>query len=142
MKKNVLLLLMMAAIAITGCKKEEEQEEEPKSSIVGKWFVKKLYFVRYEGSVKKEEETETDFGNSDYYEFKADGTGTFSEVGDTDPLTYTVAGDVITITDNPGESFSLKIKSLAANDAVLVEESTETNQGITYRNVMEITLKK
>lgn len=142
MKKNVLVLFIVAAFAISGCKKDDKKDEESKSTIVGKWLVKKIYEVEYENDIKKREDTDTDFGNQDFFEFKADGTGLFSEVGDTDPLTYKVTGDVITITDSPGESFDLKIKSLSGNDLVLVDEATETDQGITYRYVTEITFKK
>ena len=142
MKKNVLVLFIMAAIAISGCKKDDKKDDDAKSTIVGKWLVKKIYEVEYENGVKKREDTDTDFGNQDFFEFKADGTGLFSETGDTDPITYKVTGDMLTITDSPGESFDLKIKSLRGNDLVLVDESTETYQGVTYRNVTEITFKK
>lgn len=142
MKKNVLLLFIMAALAISGCKKDDKKDDDAKSTIVGKWLVKSIYEVEYENGIKKREDTDTDFGNQDFFEFKADGTGLFSETGDTDPITYKVTGDMLTITDSPGESFDLKIKSLSGNDLVLVDESSETYQGVTYRNVTEITFKK
>ncbi|TCD02801.1 lipocalin family protein [Pedobacter psychroterrae] len=142
MKKNVLFLFIMAAIAISGCKKDNKKDDELKSTIAGKWFTKKIVEVNYVNNVKKEEHTDTDFGNNDFFEFKADGTGIFSEIGDTDPFTYKVTGDILTITYMPGESLDFKIKSLIGNDAVFVNEFSEIFENVNYKTVTEITVKK
>lgn len=143
MKRNALLIFVMAALAISGCRKDDKLDEDDiAKNLQGKWMIKKTYEVYYIDNVKDDEETETDYGSSDYLEFKADGTGLYSEEGDTDPFTYKVNGKTITIAEGPNEKHDITIKSLIGNDAVLVEEYSETYQGKVHKTVVETTVKK
>ena len=142
MKKYVIALLMIAAISFSRCKKDDKNDKKLTSTIVGKWFIIKDVESNFINDVKKEEHTDDEFTAEDYYEFKSNGTGVFSEVGDSDSFTYKVTGTTITITENPNESYELEIKNLNGNDAIFIKEFIENFEGVDYKTITEMTVKK
>ena len=138
MKKNVLLLFILAGIAVSGCKKNDKAT----SYILGKWFIKKNVEIVYINNIENEKDIDTVYGENDFFEFKTGGTGILSAIDDIDPFAYQVSGDILTISYDAGVSLDYKIKKLTANEAVFVNEFSEDFDGVNYKTVKEITVKK
>ncbi len=138
MKKSALLVLLLTAIAFTGCKKDKDEDS---NLIVGKWYTKKMYDVSYVNGVKQGEYTDTDFTSSDYMEFFDNGKVKDS---DEDEYTYKLDGKTIILADidDPSDVEVYQIKTLTKTDLVVGEEVSYSSQGVTYKNVSEITFQK
>ena len=144
MKNSKFLVLLFIAVGVvfTGCKKDNT---EVSGNIVAKWGIKKTVATTYTGSEKGLSVTDTNFKDNDWIEFKADGTVTFSDNGDTDQGTYTYNSDTKKITlKYTGDSSSsvIDVKTLTDTDLVITEEDVYTEGGVTYKTVSETSCKK
>lgn len=138
--KFLALLFISLSVGLTSCKKDDDK----KGNIVGKWFLKSEVNKMYiNGQQQGEADIETDFGTSDYVEFKSDGKGVYSEEGDTDDFTYQINNDATELTIViDGETEKQKISKLTDSELVLLNESSETMQGTTFKYSFESTYKK
>lgn len=113
---------------------------------MGSWLIKKSVEKQYVNGVFLDESASTNFTAEDYIEFKSDGKGIYSEIGDTDPFTYTIVdeGKKITVKYdgfyNDLETYD--IKTLNSTDLIIYTESTYTNNGATDKYTEELTLKR
>ncbi|MNR19825.1 hypothetical protein D3C85_1366380 [compost metagenome] len=72
MKKIILMLLLTSSITFLGtsCKKDKETEKTQKEKTLELLVSAKWYFQSY----KEGDDTDNCFNNTDYWEFKSDGT--------------------------------------------------------------------
>ena len=140
---TIVVLLLLLAFTISSCKKDDPTEDVTEL-IVGKRFFKKNYEVVTRNG-QKTETTDTNFGNEDYLEFKKDGTGKYSEVGDTDNFTYKITGNNILTLYYDGDDAAeepVEITLLNSTDFVILYKGSEIYEGITKIWNTETTFKK
>lgn len=138
MKNLSLLVLLMAAIAFTGCKKDDE--EKATKNIVGKWQETISYDKTYLNGKLLEQETETDYDDRDYIDFRSNGTAVDGE-GTT--YTYSITATKLTLReagDDDDEVYD--IKKLTSTELVVYHETTYENGADKFRYTSELTLKK
>lgn len=140
MKKITLLTLIVALFTITGCKKDKDNDKENSSSIQGRWLATSLVEISYENGV--EEGRDDDTSDNLWVEFKADGTGMSQTDRDgQSSFTYTIKNNELVIKFED-ETDKYQIKSLTNSDLHLYQEESETSDGVVYKEVVEIKLKK
>ena len=143
--KFLSLLFLTVVVGFSSCKKDDESKAEVMASIVGKWGITKTVDVPYVGTAKGPAETVITFTAEDYIDFKSDGTATYSEVGDTDPATYTINAETKKLTvkfTGTTQTVVYDIKTLNATDLVLYDEEILVQGGITYKFTTETSFKK
>ena len=122
MKRFFILTALLAILGLSSC------EKEPSKAIVGTW--KATTAEMSIGGIKMEVDI-TEMGGNIEFTFKKDGTGhaTLSndEVNETANLTYSVAGNMLTITvDGETHAFPFSIEenhmTLTFSDEFLEEE--------------------
>ncbi|NRF40732.1 hypothetical protein [Pedobacter foliorum] len=139
MKKITLFTLIVALFTITGCKKDKENGKENSNTIVGKWISSSIWEITYKNG--KEINRDDDTQDNLMVEFKSDGTGVSQIDGESSNFTYTLKdGKLIFKTE--GEFDEYKIKSLTNSEIELYQEESETEDGVDYKYVVEIKLKK
>jgi hypothetical protein len=93
--KNWLCIALPAAMSLLAFSCDED-EKDTSASIVGKWQGDRSELKASYGIVPIHEDTDENFDAT--IEFKADGTVTYSDDGDTASGTYTQSGDVLSTT--------------------------------------------
>ncbi len=138
MKNFTLLVLLMAFATFTGCKKDDEESQQ--KDIVGKWFVKKTVEKEIENGVTTSEETETNYNESDYFEFKSDGKVDTSFDGYQSSGVYQVkSNNRLAFTDEDGDVEDYEIKKLNSSELVLYLEDED---GPNAKETFEVTFRK
>jgi hypothetical protein len=139
--KKTLLICFIAITALVGCKKGNGEAAGSNDKLIGKWMAKSEIEFEYEnGKLLRQD---------DPYNYAADElviefTGSQikqTEFGKTieEPYNYTVSGDKIKyIEDN--ENKVITIKSQSDNSLVLLKEEVEIDNGVTSKEVLEISL--
>ncbi|WP_214227672.1 lipocalin family protein [Pedobacter sp. B4-66] len=139
MKKFTLFILIVAIFTITGCKKDQENDKENPNTIVARWIASSILEITYKNG--KEIRRDNDTQNNLMVEFKSDGTGTSQRDDESANFTYTLKdGKLIFKTE--GEFDEYKIKSLTNSELELYQEESETEDGMDYKYIVEIKLKK
>ena len=136
---NKILLILFGVLFVLGCSKKNNPS--PQATIVGKWAIQgdtsRLYLAGVLNS------TYISVGiNSPYYQFNADGTGTYKQsLPPPDfitTFTYTISNGSITLTFPPkpvppNYSFQtinkFKIEKLTANTLIFLLDDTNTSNG-------------
>ncbi len=97
MKQKLHILGIVCLLLIFGCKKDDEKNV--KAQIAGKWKMEKTTIKVYENGELSLDETETEFSDEDYYDFKPDGNLEIYTNGETDNAPYSVneEGNKVTI---------------------------------------------
>lgn len=139
MKKVTLLALIVALFTVTGCKKDKENGKENSNAIVGRWIASSILEITYKNGkqIRRDDDTQDNL----MVEFKSDGTGTSQREDESADFTYTLEDDELTF-KMEGEFDKYKIKSLANSELELYQEESETEDGVDYKYVVEIKLKK
>lgn len=139
--KKTLLICFIAITALVGCKKDNGEGAGSNDKLIGKWMAKSEIEFEYEsGKLLRQDGP---------YKYAADElviefTGSQikqTEFGKTieEPYSYTVSGDKIKyIEDN--ENKVITIKSQSDNSLVLLKEEVEIDNGVTSKEVLEISL--
>lgn len=149
--KKLLLTTLFAAVILpffVSCQKSEQGSGTSNSaSIVGQWQMTKIieqYYV--DGNIRAEETEYADAQNGELLEFRADYT--FVHVVTREGVAYVPSNGtyvktpemvVLTYSDY---TVTLKIDSLTANQAVVIDESTSEDGGHVYKEVRRIYLNK
>lgn len=139
MKKLTLLTLIVALFTITGCKKDKEKGKENPNAIVGKWIATSIWEISYENG--KEVARDDDSQENLLIEFKSDGTGTSQTEGESATFTYTIKDGILSYKIED-EVDQYKIISLTNSELELHHEESETIEGVVYKDVLQIKLKK
>lgn len=148
--KKLLFATIIAAVILpffSSCQKSDQGGTSKSVSIVGQWQMTKIinqYYV--DGNIREEETTYADSQNGELLEFRADYT--FVHVVTREGVAYVPSNGtyvktpemvVLTYSDY---TVTLKISSLTANEAVVIDESTSESGGHVYKEVRRIFLKK
>ena len=145
MKKRLLFSLMalfMLSVVLVSCKDDDDNDSDSKAAIIGKWTCKsEILYV--DG---KQDEEETFIATADEYmtyEFKSDGTVTFTEYGPgnkvhgTSTDKWSISGNKLTFTwtdsDTGKEESDAYTFSISGNTLTMTAEETE--EGHTYKEV-------
>lgn len=142
MKKIRLVALLLAAVFVTSCEKDDSSSS---ASILGKWYFEQTVETEYEGGVQVDKEVETDFTSADYIEFKSDGKmSEYDSSGYSGDRNYVVASGKVLISQigSANNTTQYEIKELTATKLVLVNDETETIQGVVYRETVEVTFHR
>ena len=138
MKNFTLLVLLMAFATFTGCKKDDEESQ--KKDIIGKWFVKKTVEKEIENGATTSEETETNYNEADYFEFKSDGQFNMSLDGYQYSGQYQVkSNNHLVLSDEDGDLEDYEIKKLNSTELVIYMEDED---GPNAKETYEITFRK
>lgn len=148
--KKLLFTTIIAAVILpffSSCQKSDQGGTSKSISIVGQWQMTKIidqYYV--DGNIREEETTYADSQNGELLEFRADYT--FVHVVTREGVayvpsngTYVKTPEMIVLTYSD-YTVTLKISSLTANEAVVIDESTSESGGHVYKYVSRIFLKK
>lgn len=148
--KKLLFATIIAAVIIpffSSCQKSVQGGTSQSVSVVGQWQMTKIidqYYV--DGNIREEETTYADSQNGELLEFRADYT--FVHVVTREGVayvpsngTYVKTPEMIVLTYSD-YTVTLKISSLTANEAVVIDESTSESGGHVYKDVRRIFLKK
>lgn len=122
MKKTRLFLLAMMAmvIAFSGCSKDDDDD----FSIVGTWQQETFEMAVNFGIPGVDDMVIADDEGEDVtITFNEDGTGSATDSEGTDAFTWTLSGDVLTISDN---EMDLSVNLTTKTDSRLVGEQTLT----------------
>lgn len=148
--KKLLFATIIAAVILpffSSCQKSDQGGTSKSVSVVGQWQMTKIieqYYV--DGNIREEETTYADSQNGELLEFRADYT--FVHVVTREGVAYVPSNGtyvktpemvVLTYSDY---TVTLKISSLTANEAVVIDESTSESGGHVYKEVRRIFLKK
>lgn len=148
--KKLLFATIIAAVILpffSSCQKSNQGGTSNSVSVVGQWQMTKIidqYYV--DGNIREEETTYADSQNGELLEFRADYT--FVHVVTREGVayvpsngTYVKTPEMIVLTYSE-YTVTLKISSLTANEAVVIDESTSESGGHVYKDVRRIFLKK
>ena len=148
--KKLLFATIIAAVILpffSSCQKSDQGGTSKNVSVVGQWQMTKIieqYYV--DGNLREEETTYADSQNGELLEFRADYT--FVHVVTREGVayvpsngTYVKTPEMIVLTYSD-YTITLKISSLTANEAVVIDESTSESGGHVYKEVRSIFLKK
>lgn len=148
--KKLLFATIIAAVILpffSSCQKSDQGGTSKSVSVVGQWQMTKIidqYYV--DGNIREEETTYADSQNGELLEFRADYT--FVHVVTREGVayvpsngTYVKTPEMIVLTYSD-YTVTLKISSLTANEAVVIDESTSESGGHVYKYVSRIFLKK
>lgn len=148
--KKLLFATIIAAVILpffSSCQKSDQGGTSNSVSVVGQWQMTKIidqYYV--DGNIREEETTYADSQNGELLEFRADYT--FVHVVTREGVayvpsngTYVKTPEMIVLTYSE-YTVTLKISSLTANEAVVIDESTSESGGHVYKDVRRIFLKK
>lgn len=132
--KTLLLLFTAATLSLTSCRKNGPTDEkettkpdtqaqtEAKSKIGGKWKITKAVFI-YPNNPNPVVYTEYD--DTQYYDFKTDGTVAISYVEKKGTFTYKFSENAQTLSlSNPYPNDVYKVKLLTTTKLVLEKEHT------------------
>lgn len=123
------LMLIAFVLVMYGCSKKSEVKPSA-PTIVGKWYAKTLTYTDLTSTPPYVETTTYD--GTDYYEFKADGTGNQRFGSDPSPIAYTVSDNILKITSGTDVQ-QITIKSMTANELILTQSFS--NQGVTVETL-------
>jgi hypothetical protein len=148
MKNLKLTVLLFAAltVSLSSCRKSRSPQEEvekpetqaqiaAKSKIVGKWYIKKAVFTYPNNPTPR---VYTEYDQTQFYEFKSDGSVSVSYVEKQGNFSYKFSEDAQALglyTPHPNDTY--KVKLLTETDLILEKEHT-----IEPIMTEEITLKK
>ncbi len=148
--KKLLFATIIAAVILpffSSCQKSDQGGTSKSVSVVGQWQMTKIidqYYV--DGNIREEETTYADSQNGELLEFRTDYT--FVHVVTREGVayvpsngTYVKTPEMIVLTYSD-YTVTLKISSLTANEAVVIDESTSESGGHVYKDVRRIFLKK
>ncbi len=124
MKKTRLFLLAMMAmvIAFSGCSKDDDDD----FSIVGTWQQESFEMAVDFGVPGVDDMVLADDEGDDVtITFNDDGTGSATDSEGTEPFTWTLSGDVLTISD---EQMNMSLTLTTKTDSRLVGEQTMTKE--------------
>ena len=140
MRNSTLLVLLMAMAftTFTGCKKDDEKSQQ--KDIIGKWFVKQTVEKEIVNGAVTFEETETNYNDTDYFEFKSDGKVNTSFDGYQSNGTYQIkSNNRLVLIDEDGGTEDYEIKKLNSTELVIyIEDEDGPNAKETY----EVTFRK
>lgn len=129
----LLVLVAMLAIGLTSCRKNGPTDEkeaskdtqaqiEAKSKIVGKWYIKKVVFTYPTNS---NPDVYTGYDNTQFYDFKSDGTVVISYVEKQGAFNYVFSENALTLSlFNPHPNDVYKVKALTSTELVIEKEHT------------------
>lgn len=148
--KKLLFTTIIAAVILpffSSCQKSDQGGTSKSVSVVGQWQMTKIIYQYYvDGNIREEETTYADSQNGELLEFRADYT--FVHVVTREGVayvpsngTYVKTPEMIVLTYSD-YTVTLKISSLTANEAVVIDESTSESGGHVYKYVSRIFLKK
>ncbi len=143
MKKIKLFVMLLAVAAITSCEKDDSTNDS--SSILGKWYIKQTVETEFEGGIEVDKETETDFNSQDYVEFTSGGRMIEKDhSGYSDERNYSIVSGKLILSEigDPNDKEEYEIKELTASKLVLYNDETEVYQGVTYREIVEVTFQR
>lgn len=140
-KKFTLIALIAFVAVFSACKKDEAEKNSDR--LIGTWTVVSNLEIEYENGVETDREDEGADGST--IEFKSDGTGVQLYSQDSDAFKWTATDSEIKLIwngDDEDEAEIYKIKSLSKTDMHLSTEDSYVEDGITYKEVIEVKLKK
>ncbi len=127
MKKTKLLLLAMMAfvVAFSGCSKDDDDD----FSIVGTWQQESFEMAVNFGIPGVDDMILFEDEDEDVtITFNEDGTGSVSDSDGTEPFTWNLSGNVLTISDN---DMNLSLNLTTMTDKRIVGEQTLTREELT-----------
>ncbi len=128
-------ILLITGVFFSSCKKDSPSEKtESTSLLVGKWYIKKYVEVFYNPNGSKGgEASTTDFDNTDFINFKANG-----DYEDFSGLSkFTEVGDKVTVKGKVNKVYTVKV--LTATNLELFSTSKDSEN---YSYEVSLTLKK
>ena len=141
--KKTLLICLIAITALAGCKKDDNEAKGSNDKLIGKWMAKTDIEFEYENGKLVRQDDPSSY-DTDEYVIEFTGTQIKQyEFGEPieEPYNYTVSGDKITYTED-GNSKVITIKSQSDKNLILLMEDVDVSNGITYKEVVEISLVK
>lgn len=143
MKQKLHILGIACLLLVFGCKKDKDDEKNLKAQIAGKWKMEKTVIKVYENGELSLDETETEFSNEDYYDFKPDGNLEIYTDGETDNAAYSVneEGNKVTITAE-GETLEFAITRIDESKLYLLYDDTRTENVVELRVTIDLNFTK
>ncbi|MES2455805.1 MAG: lipocalin family protein [Bacteroidota bacterium] len=141
--KKILLICLIAVTALVGCKKDDNESKTSNDKLIGKWMAKTEIEFEYENGKLVRQEDPSSY-DTDEYVIEFTGTQIKQyEFGESieEPYNYTVSGDKINYTED-GNSKFITIKSQSDKNLVLLMEDVDVINGVTFKEVLEISLVK
>lgn len=124
-----------------GCKKDKN--DSLKDQIVGRWKIESTKSLIYANGELVQEESDDNFDDNDYIEFKSDGTISSSDDSENGSrFTVDEKARTITITESSNQSIPFTIVQLDKSVFHISAENTQTQEGQTLRYVAELRFKK
>ena len=143
--KKPFLLLILSVLILSGCKKDngDPSPADFETLIIGKWYIKKTYEKEFVNGVKLQDETRTDYGIDDFFEFKKNGDATNNDKDDF--FTYVIVDNKLKLYDkddpaDPDPEYEYTIITLTKDDLVLLEGMDDGAGVNSY--TQEFTMKK
>jgi len=141
--KKILLICLIAVTALVGCKKDDNESKTSNDKLIGKWMAKTEIEFEYENGKLVRQDDPSSY-DTDEYVIEFTGTQIKQyEFGESieEPYNYTVSGDKINYTED-GNSEFITIKSQSDKNLVLLMEDVDVINGVTFKEVLEISLVK
>ncbi len=139
--KKTLIAFLIAATTLIGCKKDKSEATADK--LVGKWMATSEVETEYENGKITHKDDPFNY-SADQWVVEFTGTQIKQyEFGKAieEPYNYSVSGDKITYTED-NKPKTIIIKTQTDTNLILSYEETETLNGITYREVNEVSFVK
>jgi hypothetical protein len=125
MKKPILILVGIA-IFVYSCKKDTKTPIQ--NNITGKWYYTNDVVTQYNNGVLQWQQTDAGITLYGAYwqQFNSDGTGLQQDSTNSTPFTYSISGQVISITES-GSVEKATIKNLTSNSLELYFDDKNPN---------------
>lgn len=137
--KKLTLLLLIAVSTLTACKKDEAERNADR--LIGRWTVESLAYIEYINDQEKERDQYSNLGL--IWEFRKDGTATVNTDGEDVEVTWTATDKNLQLGVADGSKLDFAIISLSKNNLHLsIENDLEVRNGITYKEIVELKLRK
>jgi len=137
--KKLTLLLLIAVSTLTACKKDEAERNTDR--LIGRWTVESLAYIEYINDQEKERDQYSNLGL--IWEFRKDGTATVNTDGEDVEVTWTATDKNLQLGVADGSKLDFAIISLSKNNLHLsIENDLEVRNGITYKEIVELKLRK
>lgn len=137
--KKLTLLLLIAVSTLTACKKDEAERNTDR--LIGRWTVESLAYIEYINDQEKERDQYSNLGL--IWEFRKDGTATVNTDGEDVEVTWTATDKNLQLGIADGSKLDFAIISLSKNNLHLsIENDLEVRNGITYKEIVELKLRK
>jgi hypothetical protein len=144
-RKNLFSLLpffILALFVFTGCNKDKDDVKPAvKTQVTGVWKFESNRWVSFEDGTVVDDET--NYGTTQTFEFKSDGTVINKSINTTYNGTWALTdSDKKMMLSLDGESNVWDIKEVNASKLVLFQSASEVEDGVTYKYEITVTLKK